>query len=137
MDELISNALKYSRRNPQRRITIGGAVNDGELIYTVADNGVGFDAAKAAQLFTAFTRLHSEPEFEGIGIGLASVKRIVQRHKGRVWANGEVGRGATFHFALPGAHAAAAWAALGRTYLHVPTASVAHLLEGGSGTCAA
>lgn len=98
---LISNALKYTGKTAAPRIQIHGAQVGNELVYSVVDNGVGFDAAKAAELFTAFTRLHSAAEFDGIGIGLASVKRIMQRHNGRVWAEGDVGRGASFHFALP------------------------------------
>ncbi|TAK76341.1 MAG: hybrid sensor histidine kinase/response regulator [Aquabacterium sp.] len=98
---LISNAVKYSRRSDPSRITVAGQLVGGELVYSVADNGVGFDPKQAARLFAAFSRLHSETEFEGTGIGLSSVKRIVHKHGGRVWAEANPGGGGLFHFALP------------------------------------
>lgn len=98
---LLSNALKYSRNSTPIRIGVHGQVQGDELVYRVSDNGVGFDASQAPRLFAAFSRLHGQDQFEGIGIGLSSVKRIVQKHGGRVWAEAEVGKGATFHFSLP------------------------------------
>ncbi|RZL03625.1 MAG: hybrid sensor histidine kinase/response regulator [Rubrivivax sp.] len=98
---LLSNALKYSRDSQPVRIGVQGEWQGDELVYRVSDNGVGFDQTQAPRLFAAFSRLHEEAQFEGIGIGLSSVKRIVQKHGGRVWAESEVGQGATFFFSLP------------------------------------
>lgn len=98
---LFSNALKYSRDREKRRITVTGGVEGDECVYAVTDNGIGFDMRFAGKLFGLFERLHSEEDFEGTGIGLAMVARIVKRHGGRVWAEGRPGEGATFSFALP------------------------------------
>jgi len=98
---LIGNALKYSARRPSPLITVTGAREDDELHYCVTDNGVGFDPRHAAKLFHVFSRLHAESEFPGSGVGLATVQRIVVRHGGRVWAEGQPDAGAKFHFSLP------------------------------------
>lgn len=98
---LISNAVKYTRPRDVRRIEISGRVEDGMTVYCVKDNGVGFDPEYSHKLFGVFQRLHTVQEFEGTGIGLAIVQRIVHRHGGRVWASGELNVGATFCFALP------------------------------------
>lgn len=100
---LISNALKYSREQDPSIVEIGALRNEkaGETVIFVKDNGVGFDMAYAGKLFGVFQRLHRMEEFEGTGIGLASVRRIIERHQGRVWAEGTLGEGATFYFALP------------------------------------
>ena len=103
-ENLISNAFKFTRTAPEPRIEIGGIAKEGEIHYFVRDNGVGFPSAKAGRLFQVFQRLHPQDEFEGTGIGLANVRKIIERHGGRVWAEGEEGKGATFHFTLPSTH---------------------------------
>jgi PAS domain S-box-containing protein len=98
---LISNAFKFARNRPHPRVEIGCEIGEGENIYYVRDNGVGFDMDYADKLFGVFQRLHSASEFEGTGVGLAIVKRIVSRHGGRVWADSKVNEEATFYFTLP------------------------------------
>jgi signal transduction histidine kinase len=99
LDNLLGNAWKFTSKHAQPRVEVG-CMEDDHAIYFVRDNGAGFDQAYAHKLFGAFQRLHGATEFEGSGIGLATVQRIVRRHGGRVWAEGEVGRGATFYFTL-------------------------------------
>lgn len=99
---LLANAFKFSRTQPRPAVSLTAERDAaGEWIYCVRDNGVGFDPRYAAKLFNVFQRLHGQDEFEGTGVGLAIVQRIIQRHGGRVWAAGEIGRGAAFHFTLP------------------------------------
>ena len=99
---LISNALKYTRTRTSSIVEIGHAKDDGlNHVFFVRDNGVGFDPKFAGQLFGVFQRLHRDETFEGIGIGLANVKRIVERHGGQTWAEAKVDEGATFYFSLP------------------------------------
>lgn len=98
---LLSNAVKYSSQSASPRIEVAGRVEGGEAIYSVRDNGAGFDMAYYDKLFEMFHRLHTPDEFEGTGVGLPIVHRIVTRHGGRVWAEGKVGQGAVFHFSLP------------------------------------
>lgn len=101
MRNLLENAVKYSRDSPQPRIEVGSLRAGSEQVVFVRDNGVGFDQRYASKLFLLFERLHGSEEFEGTGVGLATVKRIVERHGGRTWAEGRLGAGAAFYFTLP------------------------------------
>ncbi|MDQ1333225.1 MAG: hypothetical protein QG552_175 [Thermodesulfobacteriota bacterium] len=101
MENLVDNAFKFSGKKAHPRIEFGTAVRDGETACFIRDNGVGFDMAYVGKLFGAFQRLHTSDEFPGTGVGLATVQRIIHRHRGQVRAEGEIGKGATFYFTLP------------------------------------
>jgi signal transduction histidine kinase len=102
LTNLLGNALKYSAKVPAPHVELGThREDDGTTVYFVRDNGAGFDPAQSARLFAPFQRLHDKREFAGNGVGLATVARIVRRHGGRIWAEGEPGKGATFYFTLP------------------------------------
>jgi PAS domain S-box-containing protein len=98
---LLSNAVKYSRNNPEPRIHVGFVAEESHILFSVQDNGVGFDEKHADKLFKVFQRLHSDDQFEGTGVGLAIVERIITRHGGRVWAHSKKGEGASFYFTIP------------------------------------
>jgi len=102
LENLLANAFKFTATRPVARIEFGRELMDGEDVFFVRDDGVGFDMAYADQLFVPFHRLHSESDFPGSGIGLATISRIARRHGGRTWAHGEVDRGATVYFTLGG-----------------------------------
>jgi signal transduction histidine kinase len=101
LENLVNNAWKFTRGTENPAIEIGWTGSGDDIRYFIRDNGAGFPAGKAGELFRPFARLHDAKDFPGTGIGLTTVHRAVDRHEGRVWADGEDGRGATFWFTLP------------------------------------
>jgi signal transduction histidine kinase len=101
LDNLLGNAWKFTAKRAETHIEFGARRSEGASVYYVRDNGAGFDMKQAARLFSPFQRLHHERDYPGTGIGLATVQRIVDRHGGRVWAEGVVGTGATISFTIP------------------------------------
>ncbi|MBT6047398.1 MAG: GHKL domain-containing protein, partial [Candidatus Scalindua sp.] len=100
LDNLLNNAWKFTKNTLHARIEFGVNHHDGKDVYFIRDNGAGFEMEYVKKLFAAFQRLHDKSEFEGTGIGLATVQRIINRHGGCIWAEGEVEHGATFYFTL-------------------------------------
>jgi len=98
---LLGNAIKFSAASTSPRIRVNGCVSGGHAVFSVADNGVGFDMREAGKLFAPLSRLHPPQDYPGLGLGLALSRRIVQQHGGRIWADAAVGQGATFYFTLP------------------------------------
>ena len=97
---LFSNALKYASKKPRQKVKLGWITHKNKIIYFIKDNGVGFDMRYAAKMFDTFQRLHSKAEYEGTGIGLSIVKRIVNKHGGEIWAESEVDKGTTIYFSI-------------------------------------
>lgn len=97
---LMGNAWKYTAKRPEAHVVFSQQSKGDEMVFCLEDNGAGFNMADSAKLFAPFQRLHEESEFEGTGVGLATVQRVISRHGGRIWAEGTVGVGATFYFTL-------------------------------------
>ena len=100
MENLLGNSWKFTIEEEKAKIRFGRKTVKGKKTFYIQDNGIGFDQSKSDKLFTPFQRLHSGKEFKGIGIGLATVQRIIHRHGGKIWVESEPGKGATFHFTL-------------------------------------
>ncbi|MDQ7822639.1 MAG: PocR ligand-binding domain-containing protein [Candidatus Eremiobacteraeota bacterium] len=106
IENLLDNAWKFTEKKPEALIEFGKTLKDGKTTYFIRDNGAGFDQSQAHRLFNPFQRLHSQDEYKGSGVGLSTVKRVIQRHGGRIWAEGKTGEGAVFYFTLNEKHEA-------------------------------
>ena len=100
LENLINNSIKFSSKTSKTIIEFGSFEKENNTIFYIKDNGIGFDMKFANKLFTPFQRLHSQSDYEGIGIGLATIQRIINRHQGKIWGEGEENKGATFYFTL-------------------------------------
>ena len=101
LNNIFSNAVKFTRNREIAYIVAGAAITEAEYVFYVKDNGIGFDMDYSGKLFGLFQRLHTTDEFEGSGIGLITIKKIIEKHGGRVWIEGELNKGATVYFTLP------------------------------------
>src|SRR5690606_27797019 len=97
---LLSNAIKYSSRANPAKVSVHGSITDTEIVYSISDNGIGIDIKQLPSVFELFKRMDNAKDIEGTGVGLAIVKRIVEKHQGKVWVDSELGRGSTFYLAF-------------------------------------
>ena len=109
LENLVSNAWKYTGKTPHACIEFSSTIEDDEAVFCLRDNGAGFNMKYVDKLFEVFQRLHGSKDFEGTGVGLATVKRVIERHGGAIWAESQPGKGARFYFTLPGSRSKTAY----------------------------